>query len=223
MSEMPDKESKPLRETLLVPIVVGLVVAFFAFILPKLFEREKQLSYSVEGPTPYINQQLQGVTLLVNGKPAPSLFITRVRLWNSGGISLTNLPVLLVFSSQGQSQLLSLTHQTTPPYQFGKIDDQTPDNRSKRFIYELLNPRDQDSVTLLTDQPTETTLYAKAEGLTTQLVAQNERTGWRRYAEWVAPVVLGLVSVFAALLSIAIKSLGESLHILGVFGKSRKD
>lgn len=65
---MPDSNARWTRDILLIPLIVGLLVALFTFLLPKLIEKGKEISYTIEGPTSYVNQQAAGaVTITVRG------------------------------------------------------------------------------------------------------------------------------------------------------------
>jgi hypothetical protein len=196
---VPQDSSKSLRDTLLIPIVVGIVIAIATYFLPKLFEKGREVSYTVDGPTTYITQQMQGVVVTVNGTPVPTLFITRVRIWNSGKDALENLPVLLFFPTGSKDfKVLSAAHETQPEHEFGKVAEEAPDYQSRKYTYQLLNPNDADTITLLTNDPARPSVYSKAEGLRTKAVARAENRGFERWS-----VFLTLAAnIAAALLAI---------------------
>jgi len=198
MAEAP-QDSKSLRETLLIPIVVGIVIALVTYLVPKTLEKGKRLSYTIDGPTTYITRQLQGVVVTVNGTTMPALFLTRVKIWNSGSESLPNLPVMIYYPSQDKDfKILSLAHETQPEREFGKIAEATPDFQSKEFTYQLLNPNDSDTIILLTNDSVQPSLYSKAEGLKTRLVKSEQRANSPLWT--VGAGLLGLLASFGSLL-----------------------
>ena len=166
---------KWVRDYLLLPLVVGLVVAAFTFGLPKLFADKLELSYEIDGPTAVLDDPaIQQVQIEVNGITVSDLIAFRVRLWNSGDRAIKNLPVRVVFDAQAPDfSILNATHQTTPAFEFGRIDELEATPKSRRYKYELVNPGDEDVITFLANGSATLDLYAKGEGLT---VNRRERT-----------------------------------------------
>jgi hypothetical protein len=190
------------------PLIVGILVALVTFVIPKWLSLGKQLSYSIDGPITLLDKLALSasgttITLMVNGVTVPELFAYKVRLWNSGDSPLKDLPVRLVFDTPEQGfQILEVKHETTPKHEFGKIVEQGSDATSKRFVFELLNPDDEDSITLMTNKSPHLQVYAKAEGLQLALV---ETTKKSPFDEGFTTVV-AIASAFA----------GMSLQILWV-------
>lgn len=165
-SQAAGKGTTWLRDLLISPLIVaiasGLVILVAAYLIPKLLERGKQLSYSVEGPTPI----LSNVSITVNGLPTAALYTYRVRLWNSGDPSLDNLPVRLVFKEGTRDfRFFAVTHATTPEFEFGDIKESGSDRISKRFVYASLNSGYQDIITLATNEGPKLSVFANMGGL----------------------------------------------------------
>jgi hypothetical protein len=188
-------DGNSLWRTIWVPLFVGIVVAGVAFLLPIIFAKGRQISYSIEQPAPYLIHKVQGVTLLFNGNPTPNVYIAKVKLWNSGSDPLTKIPVLVVFSPT--VQIFSINHSTSPAYLFGKIEDSAPDSSSREFSYDLLNPNDSDEITLLMNDASTLSLYTKAEGLKAKEVIHKET--W--YGSGSLAAIFGAVSVLSSLVS----------------------
>jgi hypothetical protein len=199
---MGDTPSKWKRDILIIPLIIGLLVAVFTFLLPKLLDKGKELSYTIDGPTSYVNQQAVGnITITVNGVATSNLFAYKIRLWNTGGTALRDMAVRFSFSPKRQDfQIFNVSHETNPRFEFGKIEEAGSDATSKRFVYELLNAGDEDTVTLLVNDDAPLSLYAKAEGMKLTQVTQKVQTKW-------SYLVAGLVGPLGAII-ISILSLG---------------
>jgi hypothetical protein len=140
---MAEGKTKWARDLLVIPLVVALAGAVFTYVIPKLSEKRSELSYSLDGPTSYVNQQAVGnITIQVNGASTSRLFAYKVRLWNSGGLPLRDLPVRFTFEAQNESFLIfNVNHETTPRYEFGKIDEQGSDRSIKALRIPAIKPK----------------------------------------------------------------------------------
>lgn len=195
------------RDALVIPLVVGLLVAIATYFLPKLLEKGKQVTYTIDAPTAYVNTTaVSGVSINLNGIPVNNLIGYRVRLWNSGGIPVSNLPVQIRFTPKSpEFKILNIKHETVPKQEFGKIGEENMNDSSKRFVYELLNPKDEDIITIVTNEEAPIALYAKAEGL--RLVQQKiEEQSWLARYGWIVSLA---VATFASLLTSVLKAVGE--------------
>jgi hypothetical protein len=194
------------RDLLLIPLVVGIVVAAVTYVLPKYFEKGKKLSYSIDGPTAYVNSGAIGaVKITIGGIETTNVFGYKVRLWNSGSVSLTGLAVRFAFETVDTNfTIFNVTHDTLPKKEFGKIEENGSDACSKRFVYELLNPKDQDVLTFVTDRNAPLSVFAKSEGLRTELVeASNQPSkfeSWLKVTNIVMAVSVSLVTLWYSLL-----------------------
>jgi hypothetical protein len=195
-------------QVLLIPLGIGIIVAVVTFFLPKILEKGKRLSYETVGPVQYVNSAgLAGLTITFNGERIDSAYGYRVRVWNSGDVPLASLPIQFYFSADSPGfKILSVRHETIPPQEFGKIDEQGSDKLSKRFIYELLNPKDEDVVTLVTNQQVSPTVYAKASGLRLNQVVNTSPSYWN-----FVPLALALLGAVSSLLTIIFRPAMEKL------------
>jgi hypothetical protein len=203
------------RDFLLIPLVVGLIIAVFIFGLPKIFEKGKQLSYEIDGPTTYLDKRSIGnVPVTVDGVPISILFSYKVRLWNSGDQPLKNLPVLVLFETELSGfKIFSVRHETQPPHEFGNIKQLYIDQKSKKLIFDLLNPEDQDTISLLTNNSVPLKLYAKLEGLKVievKLEKPEKATKWWGIASTFLAIIASLLTVF---LSEYLRKLPQALKI----------
>ena len=202
-------ESKWTRDILLIPLIVGVLVALFSFVLPQVFSKGKRLSYSIEGPITYFNDPLMpNIAISVNGKPASTLFTYRVKIWNSGDVALNDLPVRLQFAPVKPFAVFAASHATKPPAEFGRIDEVGSTPTAKRFVYELLNPGDSDLITILADQPARVQVFAKAPNLSLENETPSDPTSWM---DWLA-VFGAVIAALSSLLSLSLKYASEK-HI----------
>jgi hypothetical protein len=190
-------------DILVIPLFVGLLLAVAAYFAPRVFEAGKQLSYTVEKPSDYLSERLQGVTIQVNGTPTSSLFVTKVRIWNSGSVALKDVSILFEFDPADQTfRILNVAHATKPEREFGNIAEASPDVNSARFTYSLLNRGDEDTVSFLTNESVQPKIYAKAEDLSLLEAAAPHRATPIRVS-----LLIGLVGLLASVLSMVVSSL----------------
>jgi hypothetical protein len=196
---MEESKSKSWLTLFIIPLVIGLIIALFTFVVPKLFEKGKKLNYSVDGPSAYLDKNSIGnIKVVVNDVPTANLFGYKVRLWNSGGVPLKNLPILFNFSQNKPGLVFfSVSHDTKPSLEFGGIREEGSDDHSKRFVYELLNPGDEDVVTFLLNDNPKLQLYSKSEGLKLVWVRPSERG-----PEFLLSLVGGITGMLASFLSL---------------------
>ena len=195
---MEESKSKSWLTLFIIPLVIGLIIVLFTFVIPKLFEKGKKLSYSIDGPTAYFDaNSLGNIKVVVNDVSTTNLFGYKVRLWNSGGIPLKYLPIRFNFS-QNKAGLVffSITHSTKPSLEFGTIREEGSDDHSKRFVYDLLNPGDEDVVTFLLNESPKLDVYSKSEGLRLQLVKPSEHA-----PDWLI-AMLGISAMLGSFLSL---------------------
>jgi hypothetical protein len=201
MKSLKDTANSPLMRAIVIPLIVGILIATVAFALPRIFANRKEVSYSVDGPTSYITAETGApVSIAVNGVQTPSLFIYRVRVWNSGGTPIVNLPILFSFTPDLPHpffKIFNLSHATIPQKEFGKIDQTDVDPSSKRCTYGLLNPGDQDTLTFLTSLSAPLQVFAKAEGLTLKTVTQKKGS----WSDWKVALVFAVTGTLGSILS----------------------
>ena len=80
---------------------------------------------------------------------------------------------------------------------FGDIEEGAVGSSQKRFVYELLNPGDQDVVTFLTNGDAKVEIFAKTEKLKTNAVRpETTERGWPQWASIIAVLASALTTVF---------------------------
>jgi len=71
-----------LRDLLIIPLIVGLIVAVVTFVLPKIFEPRKELSYTIDAPIKHIDPDkkptIGSLKIEINGMSTSSLFCLSV-------------------------------------------------------------------------------------------------------------------------------------------------
>ena len=156
-----------LRNKLVLPLLVGVLVGMTAVSFQFAFADELELSYRIDRPTPVLDPHAtQQVKIEANGIEVKELMSFRVQVWNSGDLPIRDLPVLLVFQPlKADFSILSTTHQTLPEHQFGEIRGSEPEKNQRLYEFELLNEGDEDVITLLASSAAEISLHAKAAGL----------------------------------------------------------
>lgn len=178
---------------LIVPLLVGVVLAVWEFALPSLLGPRNELSFTVEA-----SQSIEGLKLNIENVPIGALYVYKVRLWNSGGNALKSLPVLLRFdSSPGDFKILNTNHTTKPAYEFGAIQEEQPDQISRKFTYILLNKDDEDQITFLTNRPGNLGVFAKSENLRVKAVSPTAESRWERYYSVIAVIGGMMISFFS--------------------------
>lgn len=188
------------RDFLLLPLIVGVIVALFTVVLPRVLGDELELSYEIDGPTRYLSDPaVRNIEVSVNGKPVKDIVSYRVRIWNSGGTPIMGLPVRIVFNSEDpEMSILAISHNTNPEYEFGDILPLESAANSKRFQYELLNGGDQDIVTLIANVAVPISLYTKAKGLTLVRIKPDEDLTFDEFMKGPAFGVLSALIAFFA-------------------------
>jgi hypothetical protein len=206
---MTEGKTNWVRDLLIIPLTVGVVVAFFTFVLPKILEKGNELSYSIDEPITYLDRpEVHNVKIEVNGVHTSSLFAYKVRLWNSGGVPIKHLPVRFVFKPDNTSFTIFNVSQTTKPeFEFGQITEEGSDTLSKRFVYELFNPKDEVNATFLTNGKAELLVFAKVEGLTLSLVKATQPMIW-----W--NVLAIIIGILASILSLGLRRYNEIFNVV---------
>jgi hypothetical protein len=202
---MADENRPWIRNILLVPLVIGLVVTVFAYVLPKFFEPSRELSYQVEEPVAYLEKASLGSSVVkVNDVPVAEVYAARVRIWNSGSLPLKDVAVRFeLASTTSEFKILSTSHNTKPSREFGSIVEQGSEQNAKRFVFALLNPSDEDAIVFLTSHKADVKVFSKAEGLSLKAMPYDKPKELKWYY-----VVLGtmLASLATSLLEVLFKA-----------------
>lgn len=169
---MDEKKSIWLKNPLIIPLAVALIVVIFQFVLPKLFEKGNELSYSLEEPKTHLDQNTIGdIKVKINNIETSLLVSQSARIWNSGGLPIKMLPIKYIFETSSSTfKILMVNHNTKPKYEFGNITSTETDQYSRRFVYDLLNPGDEATIIFLTNEVAPLSVYAKGEGLSIKLI-----------------------------------------------------
>lgn len=192
---MDEKESIRLKNLVIIPLIVGLIVAVFQFGLPKLFEKDNELSYSLEESKIHLDQNTIGdIKVEINNIETSLLVSQSARIWNSGGLPIKMLPIRYIFETSSPTfNILMVNHNTKPKYEFGNITSTEADQYSRRFVYDLLNPKDEFTIVFLINEEAPLSVYAKCEGLSIKLV----KLEGRLLESW----FILLIAMFGAMLS----------------------
>lgn len=193
-----------IRDFFAVPLIVGVLIAVFAYLLPKIFSESRQISYAVEGPVAYLDKSSIGTAIIkVNDEVVPEVFAARIRIWNSGTLPLKDLPIRFEFSAADRDfRVLSVSHNTRPSKEFGAITEDGSNLSSKRYIYSLLNPDDEDTIVFLISAKSDVLVYSKAEALSVKAV-QPEKIGEFKWYHAVGGAMLA--SLLSSLVEIIFK------------------
>lgn len=185
--------SKWWLSVVLVPVVVGVVLAIVQFGLPLVFGSRNELSFTIEPP-----QSIEGLKLNIENTPIGALYVYKVRVWNSGGNALKGLPVLFRFdSSPSDFKILNVSHSTKPAYEFGTIQEEQSDQISRKCTYSLLNREDEDNITFLTTRPGNLGVFAKSENLSVKPISPNIPGFWERNGQSMMIVFAMFISLFS--------------------------
>ena len=174
MEEVEKKEVKEIKSTdwlkkLVISIIVAFLTGFFAYLIPKIMDKGKQLSYSMDTPLEYFglfNDNYSDIVIEINDKPISSLYLYTIKVWNSGDKPISEFSTRMVFETQDEGfEIYSISHQTTPEYEFGQIEDEFLADQSIRTTYQLMNPGDKDEVIVTTNNQVPLELFSKIEGV----------------------------------------------------------
>jgi len=180
---------------MIIPLVTGLIVAVFQFGLPKLFEKDYELSYLLEEPKILLDQNTIGdIKVEINNIETSLLVSQLVRIWNSGELPIKILPIRYVFETSSSTfKILMVNHNTEPKYEFGNITLTEIGQYLRRFVYDLLNPRDEVIIIFLTNEVAPLSVYAKGEGFGIKLVKPTEKTP---SALTISVVIVAILALF---------------------------
>lgn len=221
---MAELETRWWRDLLLIPLIVGLVVAFFTFVLPMLFKDKKEISYIIDQPSAYLTKETAGdLKVTINDKPIKSLYAYKVRFWNSGDVSLTELPIRYVFDTLRMwDKVFVAIHETEPEYEFGEIREEGSDTESKRFVYSLLNPGDRVTATFLSNATGNISFHTKAKGLSVKQVQVSGREKFVKLMSVFVGMIAAILALFFSHFTTTIDKIADRLYILMRGGLKKK-
>ena len=100
---MANSEGKRLRNLLIVPIIVALVsgslLKLAIFSIDYMSLSEKELSYYVELPI-----KIENTSIEIEKIHTPVVYVSRVRVWNSGKIPIKNQIVCYILTSKNKDK-----------------------------------------------------------------------------------------------------------------------
>lgn len=157
---------KNYQKYFLIPLIVGIIVTIFQFVLPYFFKENKELTYSVNDPVVYFDPQKIGkLDIKINGNQSRYLVANQFLLENSGQIPLKNIPITFHFSTTDTVfKVYNLSFETSPKFEFGKVSPSFAENNAKLKI-DLLNPGDRVFVNILTNLKVKSEVFSKSEGM----------------------------------------------------------
>lgn len=185
------------RDLLVLPLIVGVTVVLVTFLLPRLLDGGKELTYEIKEPVAFLSEQVLGtLNIKVNDIETSRLYAIQVHLKNSGMKPLTDLPVRFVFDTTSKDfRIFNIVHDTKPKYEFGDIKVDERRQNSVRLIYKLLNHKDEDLVTFLANEDKPLAVYAKAPALR---LKQETAPGVQNWT-WILAMVAAVASLFTTL------------------------
>ncbi|HSU17344.1 hypothetical protein [Longimicrobium sp.] len=201
-----------LRNYVVAPLVVAIIAAVFTYYLTSRGKEKAELSYRIDTPSEFLSQRIQGLRVVLGTNAVSFPVLYRVTVWNSGDVTIKDIPVSLVFRERDSAfSILVVQHQTVPAFEFGPIRDTTAEAipsgfQARRFVYSQLDPRDLDHISILTDGRGELAIYAKGRGTHVSVVNQTNRR----------PSII-LFAVVAMLLSIAATLLPKAARLVPVW------
>ena len=210
-----------LRNLAVIPIIVGLLMLILEFGILSISEKELELSYSLEDSKIILDKStMENATVEINGANISSLYSQSIRIWNSGEIPIKALPILYMFNMSSPTfRIFVVTHDTNPKYEFGKISLIEENQYSKRYAYDLLNPNDEFTITILTNEEAHQSVYAKAEGLSVKQVIPPEED---RLAEIKENVIISFFTIFLVILQLKVMAYFRHQSMLDLFKTKNK-
>lgn len=214
----------------LVLIKVTFIATFLAglFLLPLQYSLEKnsdielEYSYSLEYPKMLLDKLTIGnANVEINDVNTSSLYRQSIKIWNSGEIPIKDLPILYVFETQSPTfQILAVTHNTKPKYEFGKISLIKEDQYSKKYVYDLLNTNDEFTITILTNEEVPPSVHSKIEGLSTIPVIPPEED--RLLLEILTNIIASFITVILLIVELKLMPYSHRQTILNYLNSINK-
>jgi hypothetical protein len=177
-----------------IPLIIGIIVALFEFVLPKLTKDKEELSYHIATPISLIDNEItNNIDITVNGKKTQYLYNIQIDIENTGNIPLKNIPISLIFQNIDTNfTIYNYNLLTEPKYEFGKIDV-TKAFDNIRLIVTLINVGDKIHLSVFTNKDNLPKFYSKAENMKVLQKAEiKENKG----------IVSTIIGIVASLLSI---------------------
>ncbi len=162
------------RDHLILPVAVGIVVSGFIMFTSWLGHGSCEISYLVSGPfqrsdLPDDLQRSESAydekweNLL--GLPRDLFALYGIRIWNSGSKPIKDVNVRVAFDIYDDTvEILRVAHATDPRFEFG-LEEVESGRGWSRFRYALLNPSDSDTIAFAINMPAPVEVFIKSEGV----------------------------------------------------------
>lgn len=180
-----------------ISLIVGLIIAFIEFLLPRIIDKEKkELSFSISKPITLIDDRItKDLDIRINDEPANNLFSHQLFIKNTGKLPLKNTPSTIIFNNTDEDFFIySINIETIPQHEFGNIYTDLA-SKSIRLVVELFNPSDEVHLSILTNSNKSPELFAKSEGMQLKKVLSTEKV--------TSPLII-IISIFASLISLTL-------------------
>lgn len=184
------------------PLIVGIIIATFQFLIPRIIKDSKQLTYIIEGPITYIDKNNTGdLSIFIDSMKTDLLCAYNVQIFNTGNLSIKQQPIRFVFENAPKNfKIFSTTIKTRPDKEFGNITEEKTDSISKRFVYELINPNDTIILTFLTNNYAHLSLYAKSENLKFKNKSPEKSSSWLNLIALIGAIIASFLTLILKLL-----------------------
>lgn len=213
-------------EKLIIPILVGLSVFVVQFIVPKLIVKDKELSIQLinaRKDTLSSNTNRTNPNSGIKNESSQNSIKYSVKISNSGALPLKNIPVRLIFKDIDSGfKIIRTTHKTIPEYEFGSIKDEKPDSNQLRFVYSLLNPDDEDLISIWANREIQIKPYAKAEGMELKIISSSKAIKLKPKNDLLPPIIIRKISSRIAFFFGVLGALLSELTIVFNFLINRK-
>lgn len=160
------------------PWVAGLALALILYGLPELTRGRKTVTLFLDGPFPCLDTRTaEGSSLAVNGKSETALYAYRVGIRNSGRDPLSRVPLAVTFNvDRPEFSVLNLHSRMGSGPMKSRVSVQEPDARSRQIVYDVLQPREEDTITVRTNSSAKPRLSCRQEDVGVRFARPNP--GW---------------------------------------------
>lgn len=159
-----------------------------------LVQEQKKSSRPAQSSNPRALRAPTNLTAGVEMK-VDDLHLYKVTIKNTGNSPIRDLPIRLVFeNTSGKFAMLAIQHKTNPAREFGEIKDDLAEFPSPRFVYQLLNPGDEDVITILASEKRDLKVFSKGEGVIFDVTSASENPQGTSTMAILLGVVTGMIA-----------------------------
>ena len=156
--------------------------------------KREDLAQKPQPPNPRAPAAPQNLSLSIEAK-AEDLHVYKVTIRNTGNSPIRDLPIRLLFeNASNKFTMLAVQHKTNPAREFGEIKDDLAEWQSPRFVYQLLNPGDEDVITILASEKSELKVYSKGEGVSFDVTSASDSRSGPSTLTILLGVVIGMIA-----------------------------